>query len=77
MPPKLRSTIASTLKIDESKVTPSATFVTDLGADELDLVELAMAYDREFEVDVRKADADGFMRVQDVMSFLQKHGALR
>ncbi len=77
VPPTLRSTIASTLKIDESKVTPSATFTADLGADELALVELVMAYERVFKVDIRNPDADRFKNVQDVMSFLQKHDALR
>lgn len=75
--PALRSTIATTLKIDESKVTPAASFANDLGADELSMVELVMAYEREFKVDIRQADADQFKQVQDVVSYLQKHNALR
>lgn len=75
--PALRSTIATTLKIDESKVTPDASFAKDLGADELSMVELVMAYEREFKVDIRDADADQFKQVKDVVTYLQKHNALR
>lgn len=77
VPTRLRSTIASTLKIDESTVTPNAAFTTDLGADELSMVELVMAYEREFKVDIRDDDASRFQRVQDVVAFLQQRGALR
>ena len=77
VPVVLRSTIAGTLKVDESRVTPSASFATDLGADELDTVELVMAYERVFKVDIRDPDADHFKQVQDVMAFLRRHQALR
>ena len=77
VPDRLRSAIATTLKIDESRVTPDASFVKDLGADELGMVELVMAYEREFKVDIRNADAERFKQVQDVVTYLQKHNALR
>ena len=77
VPGRLRSAIASTLKVDESRVTPNAAFTTDLGADELSMVELVMAYEREFKVDIRDADAARFQRVKDVVDFLQQRGALR
>ena len=77
VPPTLRSTIASTLKIDESRVTPSATFAADLGADELSMVELVMAYERVFKVNISNADADQFKQVKDVIAYLRKRTALR
>ena len=75
--PHLRSTIASTLKIDESRVVPAATFAKDLGADELSMVELVMAYERVFTIDIPNADADRFKKVQDVIDYLRKHNVLR
>ncbi|HEX4914101.1 MAG TPA: acyl carrier protein, partial [Vicinamibacterales bacterium] len=72
VPPRLRSVIAGTLKIDESRVTPNAAFATDLGADELSMVELVMAYEREFKVRIADADAARFTRVQDVVSYLRR-----
>lgn len=63
--------------MDESKVIPSATFAKDLGADELSMVELVMAYDRVFKVDTPDADADRFKKVQDVIDYLRKRNVLR
>ena len=73
VPQRLRTVIASTLKIDENRVTPNAAFATDLGADELIMVVLIMAYEREFKVRIADADADRFTRVQDVVSYLRQH----
>jgi acyl carrier protein len=77
VPPTLRSAIASTLKIDEGRVTPAATFTSDLGADQLSMVELVMAYERVFKVDIPDADADRFKTVQDVSDYLRKRNVLR
>ena len=77
VPPTLRSTIATTLKVDEAKVVPGAAFTKDLGADELGMVELVMAYERVFKVRIPDADADNFKNVQDVADYLRKHNALR
>jgi acyl carrier protein len=77
VPPVLRSTIADTLKIDESRVMPTAAFAKDLGADELSMVELVMAYERVFKVDIRDPDADQFKTVQNVIDFLRKRNVLR
>jgi len=77
VPATLRSTIATTLKIDESRVVPAATFAKDLGADELSMVELVMAYERVFSIDIHDADADRFKNVQDVIDYLRKHSVLR
>lgn len=77
VPATLRSTIATTLKIDESRVVPAATFAKDLGADELSMVELVMAYERVFKINIPDADADRFEKVQDVIDYLRKHKVLR
>ena len=77
VPARLRTVIAKTLKVQESKVTASATFVKDLGADELALVELVMAYEKEFKVDITNAEAEGFKQVRDVVAFLRKRGVLQ
>ena len=77
VPPVLRSTIASTLKIDESKVVPPANFQKDLGADDLSMVELVMAYERVFKIRIPNADADRFKTVQDVINYLRKKNVLR
>lgn len=77
VPPNLRSTIATTLKIDEARVIPSATFAKDLGADELSMVELVMAYERVFKIRIPDADADRFTKVQDVIDYLRKRNVLR
>ena len=75
VPAPLRSLIARTLKVDESRVTPNASFARDLDADELDMVELVMAYERVFKVEIPDADANRFTQVQDVVTYLQKHNA--
>ena len=77
VPATLRSIIAKQLKVDEKKVTATASFVKDLGADELDLVELVMAYEREFKIAIRDADADQFHHVRDVVAYLRKRGVLK
>jgi acyl carrier protein len=77
VPPVLRSTVATTLKIDESRVVPAAAFAKDLGADELGMVELVMAYERVFEIRIPNADADRFKTVQDVIDYLRKKNVLR
>ena len=77
VPATLRSTIAETLKIDESRVVPTAAFQKDLGADDLSMVELVMAYERVFKIDIPNADADRFKTVQDVIEYLRKKKVLR
>jgi acyl carrier protein len=77
VPATLRSTIASTLKVDEATVVPEATFANDLGANELSMVELVMAYERVFKIAIPDADADRFTTVQDVIDYLRKRNVLR
>lgn len=77
VPARLRSIIAKHFKVDESKVTATTAFVKDLKADELDLVELVMAYEREFKIEITDAEADPFHLVQDVVAYLRKRGVLK
>ena len=77
MPARLRAIIAKELKVNENRVTATASFVKDLGADELALVELVMAYEREFKVSISDADADQFRQVRDVVTYLREHGVLK
>lgn len=77
VPDRLRSAIATTLKVDESKVTQGASFARDLGADDLGMVELVMAYEREFRIEIPNSDAARFQRVQDVVDYLQRRNVLR
>jgi acyl carrier protein len=77
VPARLRAIIAKELKINENRVTATASFVKDLGADELALVELVMAYEREFKISISDADADQFRQVRDVVTYLRKHGVLK
>jgi acyl carrier protein len=60
------------LGVSESEVTESASFVDDLGADSLDLVELVMALEEEFGVDVPDDDAAGLKTVGDAVGYIEK-----
>jgi acyl carrier protein len=77
VPATLRSIIATELKISEGKVVATASFVKDLGADELALVELVMAYERAFKIAIPNADAEKFVQVRDVVAYLRKRGVLK
>jgi acyl carrier protein len=56
--------------VDRSEATPEAVFVDDLGADSLDLVELIMAMEEEFGMEIADEDAEKLRTVQDVISFI-------
>ena len=77
VPDRLRAAIASTLKVDAAKVTPAASFTKDLGADELAMVELVMAYEREFKINISNADAERFKQVSDVVGYLRQRNVIR
>jgi acyl carrier protein len=76
VPDRLRSIIATQLKVSPERVTPNASF-KELGADDLSMVELVMAYEREFKVRIADADADRFRQVRDVADYLRAHDALK
>lgn len=69
---KVRAIIANELNIDESKITMDSTLNEDLGADSLDAVELIMALEDEFGVQVSDEDAQGIHTVGDIVKLVEK-----
>jgi len=69
---KVREIVALQLGLGEEDIQPDSTFIDDLGADSLDVIELLMALEEEFEVDIPDEDAEEFEKVADVINYLQK-----
>ena len=70
---KVKKIIAEKLSVDIEEVVPEASFVDDLGADSLDLVELIMSMEEEFDIDISDEDAEGILTVKDAMDYIDKH----
>jgi acyl carrier protein len=70
---RLKKIIAKELSVSEEEVTPEASFIEDLNADSLDLVELIMALEEEFGVKISDEEADKIKTVKDAMDYLQEH----
>ena len=70
---KVREIIINELGVEPEKVTDDASFVEDLGADSLDTVELVMAFEEEFGIDIPDEDAEQMRTVGDAISYLRKH----
>ena len=68
---KVKQIIAEQLGVDESVVTPTASFVDDLGADSLDTVELVMAFEEGFEIEIPDEDAEKIQTVQDAITYVE------
>ena len=71
--PKVRGIIAEQLEIEEDRVQDSASFEKDLGADELDLVEVAMALEEEFAIEIGDAEPEKLLKVIDAIDCVKKH----
>ena len=69
---KMADIIVEQLSVDKEKVVPGASFVDDLGADSLDLVELIMAMEEEFDVEIPDEDAEKIATVQDAIDYVNK-----
>lgn len=69
---KIRKMLAQQLKIDESKITPEAEVVKDLGADSLDVVELMMALEDEYGVTLPEGKVEAVKTVQDIVTMLEE-----
>jgi acyl carrier protein len=67
---KVKKMIAEKLGVDLSEVVPEASFVDDLGADSLDLVELVMSMEEEFDVDISDEDAEKIVTVKDAIDYI-------
>ena len=72
---RAKEIIAKELEVDVKQVTPEAKFVEDLGADSLDIVELVMALEEEFGLDIPDEDADKLKTVGDALNYLQQHAS--
>ena len=66
--------VVSNLGVEEDKVTENASFIDDLGADSLDTVELVMAFEEEFGVEIPDEAAENILTVGDAIKFLEKKG---
>ena len=68
---KIKSIVADQLGVDEDQVTEDASFIDDLGADSLDTVELIMAFEEEFDVEIPDEDAQKIKTVKDVIEYIE------
>lgn len=72
---KVKEIIAKELEVDIKQMTPEAKFIEDLGADSLDIVELVMALEEEFGIEIPDEDADKLKTVGDAMNYLKSHAS--
>ena len=70
---QVKKIIVEQLGVDEDEVTPDASFVDDLGADSLDTVELVMAFEEEFSIEIPDEDAEKITRVKDAVEYIEKN----
>lgn len=68
---RVKKIIVKQLNVDEDHVTPDAHFVDDLGSDSIDSVELVMAFEAEFGIDIPEGEAERFQKVSDVVRFIE------
>jgi len=72
---KVKDIIVEQLGVNPEQVTPTASFIEDLGADSLDIVELVMAFEEEFSVEVPDEDAEKLQTVGDVIKYIEEKAA--
>jgi acyl carrier protein len=70
---RLKAIVVEQLGVDEEDVTPEASFVDDLNADSLDLVELIMSLEEEFGLEISDEDAEKIATVGDAASYIEEH----
>ena len=70
---KVKEIIVDQLGVDENQVVESASFIEDLGADSLDTVELVMALEEEFDVEISDEDAEKIAKVQDAIDYINNN----
>ena len=68
---KIKEAIIDKLGVEESQITPEASFIDDLGADSLDTVELIMALEEEFDLEIPDEDAEGLTTVKAVIDYIE------
>ncbi len=72
---KVKKIVTEQLGVEEADVKPEASFANDLGADSLDTVELVMALEEEFGIEIPDEAAEGIATVQDAVNFIQEKSA--
>jgi acyl carrier protein len=70
---RVKQIIMDQLGVSAEQVTPDASFIDDLGADSLDTVELVMALEEEFDIEIPDEDAEKLRTVRDALDYLKKH----
>lgn len=70
---QVKKIVVEQLDVKVEDVTPAASFVDDLGADSLDTVELVMALEEEFEIEIPDEDAEKITTIQEAIDFIKKH----
>ena len=68
---RVKEIIVEQLGVEEDEVSPEASFIDDLGADSLDTVELVMAFEEEFNIEIPDEDAEGITTVQDAIDYIK------
>ena len=71
---KIKEIVVEHLGVDPAKVTPEASFIDDLGADSLDTVELVMAFEEAFNVEIPEDAAEKIATVKDAIDYIEKQG---
>ena len=72
---KVKSIIVEQLGVDANEVTPEASFVDDLGADSLDTVELVMAFEEAFNIEIPDEAAEKIQKVKDAIEYIEKNSS--
>ncbi|HBL31835.1 MAG TPA: acyl carrier protein [Acidobacteria bacterium] len=70
---RVKSIIVEQLGVDEEEVTTDASFTDDLGADSLDIVELVMAFEEEFGIEIPDEDAEKISNVKDAIAYIESN----
>jgi acyl carrier protein len=70
---EVKRIIKEQLDVDEKDIKPESTFIDDLGADSLGLVELVLAFEEAFEIDIPDEDTEKIRTVQDAVSYIEAH----
>ena len=70
---RVKEIICEQLGVSEDQVTPQASFIEDLGADSLDIVELVMAMEEEFDIEIPDEDAEKIQSVRDAIAYIEQY----